>query len=93
VIELRLPAWAFDVKWSFAEIARRPGDFAIVGTAAVQPPAGSPRVVVFAAGPSPQLVDPEDPSFEVTGDVHASAAYRREVGKRLIERALGEIAS
>jgi carbon-monoxide dehydrogenase medium subunit len=93
LIELRVPAWAFEAKWAFAEIARRPGDFAIAGTAAVQPPVGRLRVVVFAVGPSPQLVDPESPTFEVTGDVHASTAYRREAGKRLIERALAEIAS
>ena len=93
VVELRLPAWAFDAKWAFAEVARRPGDFAMAGTAAVQPPGGSPRVAVFAVGPSPQLVDPQNPTFEANGDVHASAAYRREVCKRLVERALAEIAS
>ncbi len=77
--------------WAFAEVARREGDFALVGSAAIQPPGGSGRAVVFGAGSVPQLVDrAEENAIQAISDIHASAAYRRRVGARLVARVLGE---
>jgi carbon-monoxide dehydrogenase medium subunit len=81
------------------EVARRPGDFALVG-AATQ--AG--RIAVFGAGPTPQRLTTCERYLEAGGghgselialaaaeivardDVHASAAYRRQVGARLVDQ-------
>jgi CO/xanthine dehydrogenase FAD-binding subunit len=88
LIAVELPRWPAGARWAFAEVARRPGDFALAGAAATVI-GGRARAVVFACGPLPQVVG-ADGTFEVTGDVHASAAYRREVGKRLLEKVLEE---
>jgi len=87
--------------FGFAEVERRPGDFALVGAACHRG-----RVVVFATGGRPQrlarceayLREGGEPGaelralaeaeIEATGDLHASAAYRRRVGARLVERAV-----
>jgi aerobic carbon-monoxide dehydrogenase medium subunit len=83
-----LPEWPADARWGFAEVARRPGDFALAG-AACSVVGGRRRVVVFATGALPQLI--EDPAgIEATGDLHASAEYRRTVAGRLVERVLAE---
>jgi carbon-monoxide dehydrogenase medium subunit len=81
------------------EVARRPGDFALVGAAAQ---AG--RIAVFGAGPVPQrlpncerhLTEGGGPGPELVAlaaaeivardDIHASAAYRRQVGARLVDQ-------
>jgi carbon-monoxide dehydrogenase medium subunit len=81
------------------EVARRPGDFALVGVATQ---AG--RIAVFGAGPMPQrlpkcerhLEEGGGPGAELVAlaaaeivawdDVHASAAYRRQVGARLVDQ-------
>ena len=80
------PEWPSGGRWGFAEVARRPGDFALAG-AACTVVGGRRRVVVFATGALPQRV--EDPSeIEATGDLHAPAAYRAAVATRLVERVL-----
>lgn len=77
--------------WAFAEVARREGDFALVGAAAVHPRGGAGRAVVFGAGSAPQLVDGADENaIQAVSDIHASAVYRRRVGARLVARVLGE---
>src|SRR5207302_1632965 len=76
LVAVSWPRWPAGARWAFAEVARRPGDFALAG-AACTVIAGRTRAVVFAVGPLPQLAG--DGDFEVTGDLHASAAYRREV--------------
>lgn len=91
LIRLELPEWGNSALWHFEEVARRPGDFAMVGVAAVKPPQRPARVAVFGAGPVPVLVEPAaDPrqQLDPASDVHASAAYRREIAARLVERAL-----
>ena len=96
LVSLELPAWAETAPWHFEEVARRPGDFALVGVAATKPPDAPPRVAVFGAGPVPVLVAPgREPSqqLEPATDVPASAAYRREVAARLVDRALKAIAA
>jgi carbon-monoxide dehydrogenase medium subunit len=91
VLGLRLPEWAAAAPHGFAEVARRPGDFALAGAAAAKPRGASPRVALFAVGSRPQLVDAEDPQFETTGDVHASAPYRKEVGRKLVATAVAAL--
>lgn len=78
--------------WAFTEVARREGDFALVGAAALQPAEGPARVVVFGAGPVPQVVSGSAPEIEARSDIHASAAYRRTVGARLATRVASEAA-
>jgi aerobic carbon-monoxide dehydrogenase medium subunit len=53
LVELRLPAPA--LAWGFAELARRPGDYALAGVAAVFAGGAPPRarLVAFGAGPQP----------------------------------------
>ena len=85
---VQLPEWPADAGWGFAEVARRPGDFALAG-AACTVLGGRRRVVVFATGARPQLI--EDPGeIEATGDLHAGAAFRRGVAARLVEQVLAE---
>jgi aerobic carbon-monoxide dehydrogenase medium subunit len=83
-----LPEWPEDARWGFAEVARRPGDFALAG-AACSVVGGRRRVVVFATGALPQLLE-EPADIEATGDLHAGAEYRRTVAGRLVERVLAE---
>jgi len=85
------PAWPAAGRWGFAEVARRPGDFALAGAACTVLD-GRRRVVVFAAGPRPQLLGDGD-RIEATGDLHAGAAYRSAVAARLVERVLAEAAA
>lgn len=77
--------------FGFAEIARRPGDFALAGAACVVR-GGRPRLVVFATGGLPQLVAEGQAidALPATGDVHASAAYRRAVSGRLAAMAVAQ---
>ncbi|HVC99668.1 MAG TPA: FAD binding domain-containing protein [Candidatus Dormibacteraeota bacterium] len=93
VTGVSFPKWPADGRWGFAEVARRPGDFALAG-AACTVIGGHRRVVVFAAGPRPQLLGHGD-EIEAGGDLHAGAGYRRTVAGRLVERVLaqaGEVA-
>jgi aerobic carbon-monoxide dehydrogenase medium subunit len=95
LVEVVLPSQP--VPWGFAEVSRRPGDFALVG--AVR---HGEHVVVFAAGPTPQRLRSVEAALaagersatslgqlaageiEARGDVHAGPGYRREVGAELV---------
>lgn len=107
LVEVAVP-WVPGSGWGFAEVARRDGDFAMVGAAAIKPPQGPLRLVVFAAGGTPQrLLQAEQTAgdepaavervaageIEATSDIHASAAYRRVVGARLAARVVRQAAS
>jgi carbon-monoxide dehydrogenase medium subunit len=82
------PAWPSNARWGFAEVARRPGDFALAG-AACSVLEGRRRVVVFATGALPQLLREGDP-IAATGDLHAGAAYRSAVAGRLVDQVLAQ---
>jgi carbon-monoxide dehydrogenase medium subunit len=82
------PEWPANGRWGFAEVARRPGDFALAGAACTEIE-GNRRVVVFATGSLPRLVEVGEP-IAATGDLHAGAAYRSAVAGRLVERVLAE---
>jgi carbon-monoxide dehydrogenase medium subunit len=97
-----------DTGWAFDEIARRQGDFALCGAAAV---VGSTwaRLVLFGIGATPRLFDISGvvsgtvaieeclSDLEPLGDIHASADYRKHLaivlGKRVVKRAQARITS
>jgi carbon-monoxide dehydrogenase medium subunit len=109
-----VPQWRGGTVWAIDEIARRKGDFALVGVAlsAELNDGGILRdvaIVMFGVGDKPQRMAsagtvlkgrPFDQSvlralsqaiaqeLEPDSDVHASAAYRKEVGGVLARRAL-----
>jgi len=112
--EVRFPRWRPDDAWAVVEIARRKGDFALVGVAlrAALDDGGisqNVRIVMFGVGGKPQRMEQGEALLngrrideallrelsrvvaEELGpdsDVHASAAYRKEVGGVLVRRAL-----
>jgi carbon-monoxide dehydrogenase medium subunit len=112
--EIRLPQWRGGSAWAIDEIARRKGDFALVGVALSAELNGGGilsdvGIVMFGVGGKPQRMEsagailkgrPADQGalralsqaiaaeLEPDSDVHASAAYRKEVGGVLARRAL-----
>jgi carbon-monoxide dehydrogenase medium subunit len=112
--EIRLPKWRGGCAWAIDEIARRKGDFALVGVALSAELNGGGilrdvGIVMFGVGGKPQRMEsagailkgrPVDQGalralsqaiaaeLEPDSDVHASAAYRKEVGGVLARRAL-----
>jgi aerobic carbon-monoxide dehydrogenase medium subunit len=111
---VHFPVWEGPCGFAAEEVARRHGDFALVGVVAgVQLDGGTVAkagVALFGVGGRPHraasveaalvgaaavgadlagigrlVVDDLDPP----GDIHASAAYRREIAGVLVERALG----
>jgi len=50
IVEVRLPAWAAKRRWSFEELARRRGDFALAGVAAFYDLDGAGRAVNVHVG-------------------------------------------
>ena len=66
--------------WAFAEVARREGDYALVGAAVYQAPGGPPRFVVFGAGPVPQrLPNAESAAAAGTSRAEVAAAAASEI--------------
>jgi CO/xanthine dehydrogenase FAD-binding subunit len=112
--EIRLPKWRAGEAWAVIEIARRKGDFALVGVALWAVLDGAEilqnaRIVMFGVGGKPQTMEHAEAllngrridqvllgelsrvvaeELEPDSDVHASAAYRKEVGGVLVRRAL-----
>jgi carbon-monoxide dehydrogenase medium subunit len=94
-----------DGPFGFLEVERRPGDFALVGAACQggrlvvfatgATPQRLPRCEAhLKTGGSPsELRVLAEEEIEATGDVHASAAYRRRVGAALVERAAAAAAA
>ncbi len=81
--EILFPAWLAGRGWGFTEIARRRGDFAIVGVACIvdRDAAGlvsAARIVVFGASDTP-LLSPEAATV-ITGK-KLDAALAREAGR------------
>jgi carbon-monoxide dehydrogenase medium subunit len=87
--------------FGFLEVERRPGDFALVGAAShggrvvVFATGGTPQRLTGCeaflgdgGAPGDELRALAEAEIEATGDTHASAAYRRSVGARLVERAV-----
>jgi len=81
----------------FAEVARRHGDFALVGACAVLAldAAGvcrHARLVIFGAGDGPHLVRAAA-AIDARADLHATAEYRRRVAAGIAARALQRAAA
>jgi aerobic carbon-monoxide dehydrogenase medium subunit len=91
------------------EVARRPGDFALVGTFAARVADGRWRIALFGVGGRPVRATAAEaaaadgaPAVDVaaavraevapSGDVHASASYRRHVAGVVVQRALEALA-
>ncbi|MBJ7604684.1 MAG: FAD binding domain-containing protein [Candidatus Dormibacteraeota bacterium] len=92
--------------FGFEEVERRPGDFALVGAAchgASVVAFGTGRVpqrltgceahMAAGGGSGLELRKLAEDEMEAHGDIHASAAYRRQVGARLVERVVGAAAA
>jgi len=112
--EIRLPKWPSGEAWAVQEIARRKGDFALIGVALrAELDAGetvqNAVIVMFGVGGKPQRMERAEAilkgrriseaflrelsgvvaeELEPDSDIHASAAYRKEVGGVLVRRAL-----
>jgi carbon-monoxide dehydrogenase medium subunit len=105
-----------DHRWAFEEVARRPGDFALVMAATgarirdghladvrialgsiADRPVRAPAAEAFLEGQPVKRETLDEAARLATadlrshGDIHASADYRRDVGARLVARALGRI--
>jgi carbon-monoxide dehydrogenase medium subunit len=102
LVEVVLPASADP--FGFAEVERRSGDFALVGAArqgyAVCVFACGPRpqrlegVEQFLRGggrPGAELQSLAASEIDATGDIHASAGYRRQVGAALVGRVVADV--
>jgi aerobic carbon-monoxide dehydrogenase medium subunit len=107
LVEVRVPKLA--VGWSFKKLTRRSIDWATVGVAALRGPevarvalmAMAPTTMRataveerLAQGATPaEAAEAADQGTEPTGDVWASAWYRRRVARVMVRRALEEAAT
>lgn len=77
---------------AFGELARRHGDYAMVGIAA-HTSGKELRVVFFGVGDRPQLVEANNlDALAARGDLHASAATKLHLAKVLAGRVLAQLA-
>lgn len=96
---LSLTVRGADGPFGFLEVERRPGDFALVGAGChrgrvvVFATGGRPQRLPGCeahlrqgGGPGAELRALAEAEIDATGDVHVSAAYRRRVGARLVDR-------
>jgi 2-furoyl-CoA dehydrogenase FAD binding subunit len=104
VTAVRFPIKRADERFSFHEVARRHGDFAVVALAAVYSRgkvrlgvgglADKPTVREFSNFGDSQLdQDLNDFAWDLRGsdDIHASARYRREIVRRIGKRIISEM--
>jgi carbon-monoxide dehydrogenase medium subunit len=102
LVEVVLPA--AEERFGFAEVERRSGDFALVGAAchgravcvfATGPrPQRLDRVEEFLRGggrTGRELEALAASEIEATGDIHASAEYRRQIGASLVGRLVADL--
>ena len=116
LVEIRLPPVPPRTGWSFQEISRRHGDFALMGVAGLLTvrsdgaieqaelvfggvtPHRAKKIRQQLAGHQPETALFQDAAnlaaaeLEPESDIHASAAYRKEVAKVLARRALEQAA-
>ena len=112
--EIRLPKWPSGEAWAVQEIARRKGDFALIGVALraeldADETVQKAVIVMFGVDSKPLRMERAEAilkgrriseaflrelsgvvaeELEPDSDIHASAAYRKEVGGVLVRRAL-----
>jgi carbon-monoxide dehydrogenase medium subunit len=90
--EIWFPALPAGAGTSFLEISRRHGDYALAGVACLVTPDGV-RMCFTGVGPRPMLVEGDDPdaaaeAVQPSDDIHATAAYRRDLVGVLARRAV-----
>jgi carbon-monoxide dehydrogenase medium subunit len=100
VVEIQLPDLPASAGTCFLEVARRRGDYAVLGVAAVVVPAVEIRLAFCSAGDTPVLrtFDPDLSVDEIArmvqqdldppSNIHATSEYRRHLAKVLTRRAL-----
>jgi 2-furoyl-CoA dehydrogenase FAD binding subunit len=96
VVETRWPAPQEKWGYAFCEFAQRRGDYALCMAAAAAAHDGELRVALGSVVERPRLleVDPESPGpsaaaqVEPWGNVHASAAYLKQLVRVLVDRAV-----
>ena len=89
---MSFPALAPGDGHAVVELSRRHGDYALAGVACVIRSDGV-RLGLFGVGPTPILVESDDPdraadAAQPTGDIHATAEYRRLLVRELAARAV-----
>lgn len=103
---ITVPVAAADEEQILEEVARRSGDYALVGLALVKRAAGH-RIALFSVGPKPILatgamaaldagdldaaVDALSAEIDPPSDTQASAAYRRHLAGVLLRRAVARL--
>jgi aerobic carbon-monoxide dehydrogenase medium subunit len=92
--EVRFPAPETGTRTAFLEVARRHGDFALVGLAAVGSPSGT-RLAFSGVASRPVRADDEEAIAQLvpSDDIHATGAYRLRLAGTLARRALAEVAA
>ena len=102
LVEIEVPDLPAGARASFVEVARRQGDYAILGVAAVVVPGVEVRLAFCSAGDTPVLMTfPGDASAEEIArrvqrdldppaNIHATSAYRRHLAGVLTRRALAQ---
>jgi carbon-monoxide dehydrogenase medium subunit len=96
VAAVEIPALLKDERAVFLELARRLGDYAIVGLAAVSR-AGEKRIAFFALGAKPVLIKAsslEEAKSAIpapAADLYHTAATKRHLAKVLLERAWNKL--
>ena len=92
--EIEVPALPPRTGCAFLEVARRRGDYAMMGVAAVVTDGRKVRLGYCSAGSTPMLVESDSLDVDVQagidplGSVHASKAYQRHLAGVLTQRAL-----
>ena len=79
---------------AFLEVSRRHGDYALAGAACVVSN-GSTRLAYTGVGPTPVVVESDDPDAAAAAaspadDIHATADYRRQLMRVLTARAVAK---
>ena len=117
LVEIALPPMLPRSGWAFREVARRHGDYALVGVAALvtldeRGQCRQARITLLSVGEGPveaqeaaRLLLGQEPTPEAvraaaeaaatrdidpSGDIHASAAYRRHLARVLVTRVLSQ---
>ncbi|HEX2049607.1 MAG TPA: FAD binding domain-containing protein [Actinomycetota bacterium] len=98
VEEVRVPAQTAGTGWAFEEFARRAGDYALCGVAAVAPAQGVATLAYLGVTDTPMRVNPEADDedalraaladVDVAEDIHATSRYRSHLAVKLGARAL-----
>jgi carbon-monoxide dehydrogenase medium subunit len=97
LVEVEVPSLPLRTGTAFLEVARRRGDYAMIGVAAVVTRGKEARIALCNAGATPVLVEVSDieqaaeqvrSRIDPPGNVHATPAFQRHLAGVLTRRAL-----